>query len=331
MTCSEDKLLTLSNHQGDTVQDTYIVKQEPTMLTWCPSADPNKKVIACILAQKQLFVYDTSSQKNFTINFNPQYGKVACYQWYGEDSIIIGFMNGVVGYYSLKEGALGTELKCINIGVSAAIDTIQICHDLQKLAVAQLGVIKFYSLEDWSEYVGERLEITKSAGKITQMSWSKDGSIMTLATGSGYFFGFLTIVPSICSACDNYACLLSGLTEISVVDCAKNNMIVAKGNLEVEPSFVNIGPIHFAVGINNQIWYYRWRQPGYDNKMNAVQLVCKREYFGTIKQVVLNERWTAVLSEGKVSLHMIEDQSGNDRRFPQTEQDKPIVYIALVS
>jgi hypothetical protein len=83
------------------------------------------------------------------------------------------------------------------------------------------------------------------------MIWSKDGSIITLATGSGYFFGFLTIVPSICSASDNYACLLSGLTEISVVDCAKNNMIVAKGNLEVEPSFVNIGPIHFAVGINN--------------------------------------------------------------------------------
>jgi len=37
-----------------------------------------------------------------------------------------------------------------------------------------------------------------------------------------------------------------------------------------------------------------------------------------------------VLSEGKVSLHLIEDQTGNDRRFPQTDQEKPIVFIALV-
>jgi hypothetical protein len=117
-------------------------------------------------------------------------------------------------------------------------------------------------LTDWSEYVGERLEITKSAGKITQMNWSKDGSIMTLATGSGYFFGFLTVIPSICSASESYACLLSSLTEISVVDCAKNNMIVAKGNLEIEPAFLNIGPMYFAVGINNTVYYYKWRQPG---------------------------------------------------------------------
>lgn len=41
--------------------------------------------------------------------------------------------------------------------------------------------------------------------------------------------------------------------------------------------------------------------------MQVVSLVCKREYFGTIKQVAMNDEWTAVLSEGKVTLHMIED------------------------
>lgn len=64
--------------------------------------------------------------------------------------------------------------------------------------------------------------------------------------------------------------------------------------------------------------------------MLPVDLVCKRDYFGTIKQVVMNEQWTAILSEGKVALHMIEDQEGNDRRFPQTDSEKPIIYISLV-
>src|SRR4051812_16599991 len=116
---------------------------------------------------------------------------------------------------------------------------------------------------------------------------------MTIATASGYFFGFLTIVPSLCSACDTYTALLSSLTEISVVDCARNNMIIAKCQLEIEPSFLNVGPLHFGVGMNNSIWYYRWRQPGMENKMQTVIQVCKREYFGTIKQVVMNDKWTA--------------------------------------
>lgn len=64
---------------------------------------------------------------------------------------------------------------------------------------------------------------------------------MTITTANGYFFGFLTIAPSLCSAFDTHAALLSSLTEVMVVDCAKNNMIVAKTNLDIEPTFLTIG------------------------------------------------------------------------------------------
>lgn len=127
------------------------------------------------------------------------------------------------------------------------------------------------------------MEIIKSAGKITDLHWTKDGSILTITTGNGYFFGFLTVIPSLCAASDTYAALLSSLTEVSVVDCSKNNMIVAKANLDIEPTFLNLGTYHFGVGINNSIWYYRWRNPGMEGKSQVVQLACKREYFGTIK------------------------------------------------
>ena len=43
----------------------------------------------------------------------------------------------------------------------------------------------------------------------------------------------------------------------------------------------------------------------------------------------MNDTWTAVLSDGKVSLHMIEDQTSNDIRFPQAQGDPSIIYIAL--
>ena len=194
-----------------------------------------------------------------------------------------------------------------------------------------MGVIKFYSTTDWVEQVGERLEITKSAGRITQLNFSKDGTILSVTTSNGYFFGFLTQIPSVCSASDNYAALLSSLTEISVVDCVKNNMIVAKATLDVEPSFLTLGNYHFAAGVNSSVWYYRWRQPGMEGKLQIVSQVCKRDYFGTIKQTVMNDQWTAVLTDGKVTLHQIEDTQGNDRRFPQNDQDKPLTYIALAN
>lgn len=69
ITCSEDKLLTISNQSGDTVQDSFIVKAEPTQIKWCPSNDPNKKIVACIIGQKQMSLVDTPSTKSFIITF----------------------------------------------------------------------------------------------------------------------------------------------------------------------------------------------------------------------------------------------------------------------
>jgi WD repeat-containing protein 19 len=94
-----------------------------------------------------------------------------------------------------------------------------------------------------------------------------------VTTANGYFLGFLTSIPSLYSAKDNYATLLSSLTEVSVVDCVKNNMIVAKMNLEVEPSFLTLGGYHLAAGANSSIWLYKWRQEGYEGKLQSVQLI----------------------------------------------------------
>jgi len=47
-------------------------------------------------------------------------------------------------------------------------------------------------------------------------------------------------------------------------------MIVAKTNLEVEPSFMSLGGYHFAAGANSSVWFYRWRQPGFEGKLQVV-------------------------------------------------------------
>jgi len=46
-------------------------------------------------------------------------------------------------------------------------------------------------------------------------------------------------------------------------------MLISKTDLDIEPQFLNMGPFHFAVGANNNIWYYRWRQDY--GEINSVQ------------------------------------------------------------
>ena len=130
------------------------------------------------------------------------------------------------------------------------------------MAVASLGCIKFYHMGTWAEDTADRIDIQKSTGQITNMHWTLDGSIMSITTSMGYFIGFLTVVPQLYSSYKSYAALLSSLTEVSVIDCARNNMIIGKAELEIEPQHINIGPDHFAVGINDSVWYYRWRPIG---------------------------------------------------------------------
>jgi WD repeat-containing protein 19 len=77
-------------------------------------------------------------------------------------------------------------------------------------------------------------------------------------------------------------------------------MIIGKAEMEIEPHHLSIGPDHFAVGINDSVWFYRWRPIGATEitTVSIVQLVCKRDYMGVVKKVVMNEGWAAALTDG---------------------------------
>ena len=192
-------------------------------------------------------------------NFSSNYGKAVVFSWLDDNKLIIGFSSGTISMVSTKSNALGQELASASIG-NVAIESIAVNADLGKIAVASQGTIRFLQLADWQEVQADRIEITKSCGKITKLYWTKDGSIMTVTTSNGYFVGFLTVIPSLFSSYETNVGLLSRLTEVSVIDCIKNNQILAKVALDIEPTFLSMGPNHFCVGINSSITYYRWKQ-----------------------------------------------------------------------
>lgn len=74
-----------------------------------------------------------------------------------------------------------------------------------------------------------------------------------------------------------------------------------KVSLEIEPSFIAIGPYHFACGMNNHIWFYDLGQTPSDSPL----LLGDREYMAEIKEVKLNASFAAVLCGGQTMLHPV--------------------------
>ena len=221
------------------MHESFISKSDIQSVKWCPYKDPAKpkKVCAALVGGKSILYLKPETQEHFMFNFGANYGKAVTFEWFGENTMIIGFSTGVVSMVSTKANELGQELAVASVG-NMVIESLNVNQELNKIAVACQGSIRFIQMSDWTECVADRIEITKSCGKITRIDWTKDGSILTVTTSNGYFLGFLTVIPNLFSSYETNVALLSSLTEISVVDCAQNNMVIAKTELEIEPSFI---------------------------------------------------------------------------------------------
>lgn len=89
------------------MQDSFIVKAEPTFIKWCPSNDPAKKIVTAIIGGKQIIHVDTPTQKSVIVSFAAAYGRVINYDWFGEDHLIVGFEKGIIAFISVHPDSMG--------------------------------------------------------------------------------------------------------------------------------------------------------------------------------------------------------------------------------
>jgi len=109
ITASEDKLLTVSNMQGDTLHESFICKGEIYCVKWCPYRDVNKpkKVCAAIIAGKQICYLKPETQDHFMFSFHSNFGKALTFEWFGDNKLVIGFNSGMISLVSTKSTELG--------------------------------------------------------------------------------------------------------------------------------------------------------------------------------------------------------------------------------
>ncbi|XP_054993579.1 WD repeat-containing protein 19 isoform X2 [Sorex araneus] len=329
----EDKLITVSNQEGDTIRQTA-VRYEPssmqfsTMRTddWTTNASEN--TISVLLGKKNLFLFNLNEPENpIDLEFQQRYGSIVCYSWYGNGYIMIGFSRGTFVVISTHIREIGQEViqTCDH---KDNLTSIAISQTLNKAATCGDNCIKIHDLSELKDMYAI-INLDDENKGLGTLSWTDDGQLLALSTQRGALHVFLTKLPILGDACSTRIAYLTSLLEVTVANPVEGELPVTVF-VDVEPNFVAVGLFHLAVGMNNRAWFYVLGE-------NAVKRLKDVEYLGTVASVCLHSDYAAALFEGKVQLHLIESEISDTqeeretRLFPAVDDKCRILCHALTA
>nr|XP_045017612.1 WD repeat-containing protein 19 isoform X2 [Jaculus jaculus] len=329
----EDKMITVSNQEGDTIRQTP-VKSEPSAIKWYSSnktddrSSTAENTISAIVGKKTLFLFNLNEPDSpIDLEFQQAYGNIVCYSWYGDSYIMVGFSRGTFLVISTYIPEIGQEIfkardhkdNLTSVAISQALNKAATCgdscikiHDLAELR----DMYAIINLDDENKGLGT-------------LSWTDDGQLLALSTQRGSLHVFLTKLPILGDACNTKIAYLTSLLEVTVANLIEGEPPITVA-VDVEPNFIAVGFYHLAVGMNNRAWFYILGE-------NAVRKLKDVEYLGTVVSICLYSEYAAALFEGKVQLHLIENElldaqeERETRLFPGVDDKFRILCHALTS
>ncbi|XP_077157824.1 WD repeat-containing protein 19 isoform X1 [Paroedura picta] len=328
----EDRLLTISNHEGDTIR-VATVKGEPSDMQFIvmktdDRTSGSESTVSVVIGKKILYLFNFKDPDNpIELQFQQHYGNIVSYKWYGDGYIMIGFSLGFFVVISTHIREIGHEiLQACNHKDN--LTSIAISQSLNKAASCGDNCVKIHDLSDLNEmYAIINLEDENKG--LDQLSWTDDGQLLAVSTKRGSLHVFLTKLPILGDSCSTRIAYLTSLLEVTVANHIEREIPITV-SVEVEPSFVAVGHYHLAVGMNNRAWFYALGE-------NSVKKLKDMEYLGTVTSMCLNSDYAAALFEGKVQLHMIESEGlgtqeeRETRLFPDNDDNSKILCHALSS
>uniref|UniRef100_A0A672SW24 WD repeat domain 19 n=1 Tax=Sinocyclocheilus grahami TaxID=75366 RepID=A0A672SW24_SINGR len=297
---SEDRSITISNHEGDTIRQTS-VRADPadvqfSVMKTDERSSPGESTVSVALGKKTLFLFNLNDPDNpIELAFQQRYGNIISYRWYGDGYIMIGFSHGYFVVISTHIREIGQELFQAH-NHKDSLTSIAISQSLNKAASCGDNCIKIHDLTDLKEMYAI-VTLDEETKGLDQMCWTDDGQLLAVSSQQGSLHVFLTKLPILGDSSGTRIAYLTSLLEVTVDNQVEGESPVAIA-VEVEPSFIAVGPYHVAVGMNNRAWFYALGDSG-------VERVKDTEYLGTVASMCLNCDYAAALFEGKVQLHVV--------------------------
>ncbi|XP_058458948.1 WD repeat-containing protein 19 isoform X2 [Malaya genurostris] len=305
---SEDKFLSLSNEEGDTLRSVQL-RDIPSDMHFAEMKTdervPGENTISMILGKRTLFLYHLPEPDSPTeLGFQQRYGSLIQHKWFGDGYVLLGFSQGHVVSISTHPKEVGQELWQVK-NHRDSLNSIAVCKELELVASCGDNNIKIHSMANLQETV--KILTLHDQAAMKNIEWSPDGQLLGVSTSQGAICVFVTKLHSLYAISPPRIALLSSLAEVTIHYCAPEKLKSAAITiaLEIEPSFLAIGPYHFACGMNNHVWFYDLGRSLNDSPL----LLGDREYMSEIKEVVLSSEYCAVLCGGQIMLHLIESAS----------------------
>ncbi|KAJ8271702.1 hypothetical protein COCON_G00105610 [Conger conger] len=329
---SEDRNVTVSNHEGDTIRQTQ-VRSDPadvqfSVMKTDERASPGESTVSVVVGRKTLFLFNLNDPDNpIELAFQQRYGTIIAYRWYGDGYIMIGFSQGYFVVISTHIREIGQELFQAH-NHKDSLTSIAISQSLNKAASCGDNCIKIHDLTELKDMYAI-VNLDDETKGLDQLSWTDDGQLLAISSQRGTLHVFLTKLPILGDTCGTRVAYLTSLLEVTVANQVEGESPIAV-EVEVEPNFIGVGPDHVAVGMNNRAWFYALGDGG-------VEKLKDTEYLGTVASMCLNSDYAAALFEGKVQLHMIEgeeqevQEDRQTRLFPGRDDKCRILAHALTA
>lgn len=309
---SDDRTLTISNENGDTLLHTELKHAPLQTLFTCQNAGPSDRkdddMVSSNLNGRSLHLLNIMDEKDEPMELTfagggtgasgCKYGEIVHHQWFDDNQIIVGFTGGHLLVVSTHPKEMGQEKnsgKFHSNLISFAYNPV-----LRRVATAGEDGVRVIDVQDLKENVSDHIAPEDfEDGRITKLCWSPDGQILTIGTSSGNVYNFLAKMSILHARFRTSIAYLSSLREVSIIDVTKRSRPVDVA-LKLEPGLIAIGGKHIAAGMNNRVYYH---------KISPPTLVNDQEYVGTVREVQLNQTFAVVFTDSKAMLHPIEPVS----------------------
>ncbi|KAK9508924.1 hypothetical protein O3M35_006365 [Rhynocoris fuscipes] len=297
---SDDKTITINNSQGDTLK-TIQIHGSPSALQFSGEhgLDGANNTLSLIVGKKVLYIYNLQDpDEPMKLAFEPLYGDIVSYEWFGEGQILVGFSAGYLIAISTKIRELGQELFQIK-NHHVRLCHLSVCHQANYVATCGDNNVKVHNLNNLSEVKA----VMSLSQETSRVEWSQDGQLMCVATNGGLAVVYLATVVSLHAVCSNTVALLTSLNHVQVYFVEEKVINAVELWTEVEPSLIAVGPYHLIVGMNNRTWTYDIGRNG-----QAV-LLSDRQYISGPIGIAVNTEYTSVLLNSvqqSLCLHLTE-------------------------
>lgn len=284
--------------------------------------------VSLVLSGQTILLHSSTDTTETPIElaFQPRYGEIKTFSWFGDGYVLVGFASGAVVALSSHMAEIRGEMQSLKVHGQRLNDLAfsPVLHKVASVGDDGLRILDVSNAAQWQPLAHESCAFPPSQGEPVTAVWSPDGQILTVSTVLGAVVSFLASVPLVGAANASaqhlaYVSSLRRVTVASVADPAPATgafppALVARLHIDVavEPSLVALGPNQVAVGMNNFVWFYNVAQ---DSSSNAAA-----DGVGALSQDVSSSSTTARRVMGQM-----------DFQAPVTKLELTATYAAALT